>query len=136
MRNHSKLVNLYLKAYTKAKGLFSNKKKVASHIVEDPFRHRIYQEVSFAKNVSRYDLPDPETYMEFFKQHKLYDFKKFEDLCTYFKGCPQDKLDIGIAYDLSEIIGKYKKELGSTSAEVTASGEEAAGEGEMPAVAA
>jgi hypothetical protein len=119
VRNHAQLLNIYLNAYTKAKGFFSNKKKIAQSIVEDPFRHRIYQDVSFMNNVSRYDLPDPEVYREFFKQNKLYEFKKFDDLCTYFKGCPHTKLDVAIAYDFAEILEKYNKEINPGSSEVT-----------------
>ncbi|CAG0917577.1 unnamed protein product [Notodromas monacha] len=136
VRNHSKLVNLYLKAYAKNKGLFSNKKKVALQILDDPFKYRIYQEVAFNKNVSRYDLPDPEIYREFFMQHTLFDFKKFEDLCTYFKGCPQDKLDLAIAYEFPEIVAKFKSESSTASVEPAATQDSDVKGQEMPVAAA
>lgn len=43
----------------------------------------------------------------------MWEFKKLAETCTYFKGCPIKKLDMAIAYDLPELVGKYKKLLES-----------------------
>ena len=122
MRNHSKLVNCYLRTYLRNKGFFSNRKKVANEIVDRPNDYRIFEGVSTLTNVSRYDLPDPDVYRAFFKLHDLWEFPKAEDTCTYFKGCPHDKLDLAIAYDLAEVIGKFKKEMAGISLEPTPHG--------------
>lgn len=39
----------------------------------------------------------------------LIDFKPLTSTCSYFRGCPIDRLDVAIAYDLPELVGKYKK---------------------------
>ena len=36
-------------------------------------------------NISRYDLPDPETYKTFFSVHPLYEFPSLQSTCTFFK---------------------------------------------------
>lgn len=109
IRNHAKMVDCYLTTYYNQKTLFSNKKQVADNIIEHPQNFNIYEGLSTLTNISRYDLPDPEVYMDFFKLNPLYNFKRLSETCTYFRGCPITKLDIAIAYDLPELVGKYKK---------------------------
>ncbi|CAG0883433.1 unnamed protein product [Cyprideis torosa] len=116
VRNHSKIINCYLKAYTRNKGLFSNKKKVAEAVAKNPHQYMIYEGLGLMNNVSRYDLPDPNNYLSFFKMHFLWDFPKFQDTCTFFKGCQHDKLDVAVAYDFSEAIVKYKTSLADGTA--------------------
>lgn len=111
IRNHAKMVDCYLTTYYNQKGLFSNKKAVSDKIIENPQNYNIYEGLSTLTNISRYDLPDPEVYLDFFRLNPLFEFKKLADTCTYFSGCPINKLDIAIAYDLPELVGKYKKLL-------------------------
>ncbi|KAH6935425.1 hypothetical protein HPB50_005739 [Hyalomma asiaticum] len=107
VRNHAKLVDCYLSTFYKQKGLFGSKKKVAEQIAKDPNKYHIFEGLSRLSNVSKYDLPDPQLYYKFFKLNPMYDFKPLTATCTYFKGCPLDKLDIAIAYDLPQLLGKY-----------------------------
>lgn len=103
------MVDCYLTTYYNHKTLFGNKNQIANNIIENPQNYHIYEGLSTLTNISRYDLPDPETYRDFFRLNKLYDFKKLSETCTYFRGCPINKLDVSIAYDLPELVGKYKK---------------------------
>ncbi|CAN8032656.1 unnamed protein product [Ixodes persulcatus] len=107
VRNHAKLVDCYLSTFYKQKGIFGSKKKVAEAITKEPNKYNIFEGLSRLNNVSRYDLPDPQVYYKFFKLNPVYEFKPLIDTCTYFKGCPLDKLDIAIAYDLPQLLGKY-----------------------------
>jgi hypothetical protein len=61
-------------------------------------------------NISRYDLPDPDTYRDFFKLNSLWEFPTLASTCTYFRGCPINKLDIAISYDLPELLGRYRRQ--------------------------
>ena len=65
--------------------------------------------LSTLTNISRYDLPDPDSYRDFFNVHPLYDFQSLQSTCTFFKGCPLNKLDLAIAYELPEILTDYKR---------------------------
>lgn len=103
------MVDCYLTTYYNHKTFFGNRKKISDDIIENPQRYHIYEGLSTLTNISRYDLPDPDVYRDFFKINPLYDFTKLSDTCTYFRGCPINKLDIAIAYDLPELVGKYKK---------------------------
>ncbi|KAH8295429.1 hypothetical protein KR018_011034 [Drosophila ironensis] len=109
VRNHAKMVDCYLNTYYNHKTLFGNKKRIADDIIDHPQNYHIYEGLSTLTNISRYDLPDPEVYRDFFRLNPLYEFKKLTDTCTYFRGCPITKLDVAIAYELPELAGKYKK---------------------------
>ncbi|EAA08139.3 AGAP002456-PA [Anopheles gambiae str. PEST] len=109
VRNHAKMVDCYLTTYYNQKTLFGNKKQTAEKIIASPQDYHIYEGLSTLTNISRYDLPDPEVYRDFFHLNPLYEFKKLSETCTYFRGCPINKLDVAIAYDLPELVGKYKK---------------------------
>ena len=61
------------------------------------------------QNISRFDLPDADVYKAFFSVHSLLDFKPLSSTCSFFKGCPIDKIDVCIAYQLPELVTKYKK---------------------------
>lgn len=114
VRNHAKLVDCYLATYYKKKGYFTwgaAAKKIALEITENPHQYSIFSGavVSQLQNISRYDLPDPNVYREFFRVNPLSDFSPLSATCSFLKGCPIDKLDVAIAYQLPELVGKYKK---------------------------
>nr|CAD7568200.1 unnamed protein product [Timema californicum] len=111
VRNHAKMVDCYLTTYYNHKSFFGNKKKVSEDIIESPQNYHIYEGLSTLTNISRYDLPDPDVYRDFFRLNKLYDFPLLASTCTYFRGCPINRLDVAIAYDLPELVGKYKKSV-------------------------
>ncbi|XP_022215436.2 uncharacterized protein LOC111069587 isoform X1 [Drosophila obscura] len=109
VRNHAKMVDCYLNTYFNHKTLFGNKKRISDDIIDHPQNYHIYEGLSTLTNISRYDLPDPEVYRDFFRVNPLYEFKKLSETCTYFRGCPINKLDQAISYELPELAGKYKK---------------------------
>ncbi|CAH2245937.1 jg27801 [Pararge aegeria aegeria] len=109
VRNHAKMVDCYLTTYYNHKTIFGNRKVIADAIIENPQNYHIYEGLSTLTNISRYDLPDPETYRDFFRLNSLYEFQQLSATCTYFRGCPITQLDVAIAYDLPELVGKYKK---------------------------
>ncbi|XP_026735821.1 sarcalumenin [Trichoplusia ni] len=109
VRNHAKMVDCYLTTYYNHKTIFGNRKLIADAIIENPQNYHIYEGLSTLTNISRYDLPDPETYRDFFRLNPLFEFQQLSATCTYFRGCPITRLDVAIAYDLPELVGKYKK---------------------------
>jgi len=111
VRNHAKMVDCYLTTYKNNKGIFGDKKKISQDILDNPSKYHIYEGLSTLTNISRYDLPDPDTYRDFFNVHPLYDFPTLQSTCTFFKGCPLNKLDISIAYELPEILTNYKRRV-------------------------
>ncbi|KAL6258381.1 hypothetical protein P5V15_010336 [Pogonomyrmex californicus] len=109
VRNHAKMVDCYLTTYYNHKTFFANKREISDKIIENPQDYHIYEGLSTLTNISRYDLPDPDVYRDFFRLNPLYDFPLLSSTCTYFRGCPINRLDVAIAYDLPELVGNYKK---------------------------
>jgi len=88
-----------------------NDKKPFFLIIIKTFQnYHIYEGLSTLTNISRYDLPDPDSYKDFFRVNPLWDFPALSSTCSFFKGCPLHKLDIAIAYDLPEILGKFRRQ--------------------------
>ncbi|KAK9890227.1 hypothetical protein WA026_010340 [Henosepilachna vigintioctopunctata] len=117
VRNHAKMVDCYLTTYYNHKSIFGNKKQVADAIIEHPQDYHIYEGLSTLTNISRYDLPDPDVYKDFFRLNPLYEFQQLSATCTYFRGCPINKLDVAIAYDFPELVGKHKRLVEAALAE-------------------
>ncbi|KYN22753.1 Sarcalumenin, partial [Trachymyrmex cornetzi] len=111
VRNHAKMVDCYLTTYYNHKTFFGNKREISDKIIENPQDYHIYEGLSTLTNISRYDLPDPDVYRDFFRLNSLYDFPLLSSTCTYFRGCPINRLDVSIAYDLPELVGNYKKSV-------------------------
>ncbi|KAF2349961.1 Dynamin superfamily [Trinorchestia longiramus] len=117
VRNHAQMVDSYLTTYNKNKGFLTSKHKLAEDIVENPQAYNIYEGVSLLTNISRYDLPDPEIYRDFFRLHNLYDFPSLKSSCSYLHGCPLDQIDRAISSDMPDLLSRYRKLL--TEAGVT-----------------
>ncbi|XP_077254324.1 uncharacterized protein LOC143893157 isoform X1 [Temnothorax americanus] len=111
VRNHAKMVDCYLTTYYNHKTFFGNKREISDKIIENPQDYHIYEGLSTLTNISRYDLPDPDVYRDFFRLNPLYDFPLLSTTCTYFRGCPINRLDVAIAYDLPELVGNYRKSV-------------------------
>lgn len=111
VRNHAKMIDVYLTTLNNKKGVFGSRKKVAEDIVQNPDKYHIYDGISSMTNISRYDLPDPKTYETFFALHPLQDFPTLQSTCTFFKGCPINKLDLAIAYELPDLLTKHKRKV-------------------------
>ena len=111
MRNHAKMVDVYVSTYNNKQRMFGNKKKIADDIVDHPDSYHIYDGISTMTNISRFDLPDPKTYQTFFGIHPLDTFPTLQSTCTYFRSCPINKLDMAIAYELPELLTSFKRKM-------------------------
>lgn len=116
VRNHAKVIDCYLGAYYRTKPLFCYGKtatKLARDITENPQNYNIFKGAlaGITQNVSRYDLPDPDVYREFFRVNPLLEFSQLSATCSFFKGCPIDRLDVAIAYRLPDMVAKFKKAI-------------------------
>ena len=47
--------------------------------------YSIFEGLAAMTNISRYDLPDPKAYRQFFRLHPLYDFPSLQSTCTFFR---------------------------------------------------
>merc|ERR1711899_628203 len=54
VRNHAKMVDVYLATFNSKKGLLGNAKSVAEDIIQNPQKYHIYDGISTMTNISRY----------------------------------------------------------------------------------
>ena len=54
VRNHAKMVDVYLATFNSKKGLLGNAKSVAEDIIQNPQNYHIYDGISTMTNISRY----------------------------------------------------------------------------------
>ena len=61
--------------------LFAKGVTLTQHI----YHYSIFEGLAAMTNISRYDLPDPKAYRQFFRLHPLYDFPSLQSTCTFFR---------------------------------------------------
>ena len=59
------MVDVYVSTFKNKQRMFGNKKKIADDIVANPDSYHIYDGISAMTNISRFDLPDPQTVLHF-----------------------------------------------------------------------
>ncbi|XP_055332424.1 sarcalumenin-like isoform X2 [Paramacrobiotus metropolitanus] len=111
VRNHAHLVDKYVETYTQKKSFFGSNKALENDLMGFPSKFAIYESVLRKTNASADDLPDPEEYKEFFGINKLSTFKTLAASCSFLKGCPADKLNYAIHFDLPELLEKFQQRL-------------------------
>ncbi len=58
MRNHAKMVDVYLNTYNSQRGVMGSKKSTAEAVVSNPQKYHIYDGISTMTNISRYGSPN------------------------------------------------------------------------------
>ena len=113
---HALLVERYLAAYNSKKSIFSDNEAVMADIIENPQKYHIYQSVVSDGKISKYDLPDPEIYHEFFSTNALNRFSSLNYHCSFLSGCPLDSLNVAISYQLPRLLSQFKDDQQCNSA--------------------
>ncbi|XP_075254146.1 uncharacterized protein LOC142345735 isoform X3 [Convolutriloba macropyga] len=101
VRTHALLVDRFLYMWNKNK---QNEKFNVQDLVEKPEKFHIFKYVQHHANVSKYDLPDPSKYKEFFDEHPLTSFRSLESLCSLFAGCPIEIIESAIRVELPNLL--------------------------------
>ncbi|XP_074649784.1 sarcalumenin-like isoform X2 [Tubulanus polymorphus] len=103
-RLHALIVNQYMRVFDRKSSFFGDSEELVQKIVDDPQQYKIFNSVANNARVSKYDLPDPEIYKDFFSTNAVNSFKPFAQLCGYFKGCLLDNVDRAIDEDLPSLL--------------------------------
>ena len=107
---HALLVDKYLETFNSKNSIFGNPETLISDIVLQPHKYHIFQQVLAHGKISKYDLPDPRLYREFFSINAVNAFKRIEYHCTMFGGCAMAKLEEAIAYSLPNLLNRFRKQ--------------------------
>jgi len=73
-------------------------------------RYNIYRSVHASSSaISKYDLPPPERYREFFRIVQMDAIRPLSRHCSYFSGCIRDSLVETITSTLPQLLVKYRQ---------------------------
>ncbi|KAK7127027.1 hypothetical protein R3I94_018268 [Phoxinus phoxinus] len=104
VRIHALLVDRYLQTYHEKLGWFSDPQEVFRDIVSDPDKFYIFKSILAKTNVSKFDLPEPEAYRDFFGVNPPSGFKVLSSYCGWTGGCLLEKIDKAITDDLPALL--------------------------------
>ncbi|TRY97813.1 hypothetical protein DNTS_014951, partial [Danionella cerebrum] len=104
VRIHALLVDRYLQTYYEKLGWFSDPHEVFQDIVSDPDKFYIFKSILAKTNVSKFDLPEPEAYRDFFGVNPPTGFKVLSSYCSWTGGCLIEKLENAITEELPAML--------------------------------
>ncbi len=107
---HALLVDRYLAVYLEERSIFKDNEAIMVDIIENPHKYHIYSSVVSDGSVSKYDLPDPEIYQDFFTVNAINQFHSLRQHCSFIRGCPLDALNEAISFQLPRLLAKFKDE--------------------------
>uniref|UniRef100_A0A0B7A239 Dynamin-type G domain-containing protein n=2 Tax=Arion vulgaris TaxID=1028688 RepID=A0A0B7A239_9EUPU len=83
VRLHALTVDSFIQAFYKHKGFFTDNDVLLNDIINRPEKYNIFQDVLKQTDISKYDLPEAKTYIEFFSIHKFYSFRPLDYYCPH-----------------------------------------------------
>ncbi|XP_059425681.1 sarcalumenin-like [Carassius carassius] len=104
VRIHALLVDRYLQTYYEKLGWFSDPHEVFNDIVSDPDKFYIFKSILAKTNVSKFDLPEPEAYRDFFGVNPPSGFKLLSSYCSWSDGCLLEKIEKAITDELPALL--------------------------------
>ncbi|XP_071787237.1 sarcalumenin-like [Asterias amurensis] len=106
VRTHAFIVNEYLQKFNRNRpmSLLGNPEDTMRDIVQNPGKYNIFKTVLARANISKYDLPDPEEFKNFFAINPIDVFKPMESQCGYFSGCLMENIEKAISTDLPKLL--------------------------------
>ena len=105
---HSLLVDKYLETFMERKSIFGDADGLWTDIIEHPQKYNIFQTVLSEGRISKYDMPDPDLYKDFFAINAINSFKPISSHCSYFNGCPLEPLERVIREDLPNLMRDFR----------------------------
>uniref|UniRef100_UPI00358E40E4 sarcalumenin n=1 Tax=Myxine glutinosa TaxID=7769 RepID=UPI00358E40E4 len=104
VRIHALVVDRYVQTFRAKSSFFSDPDEVFTEIVDNPEKFGIYKAVLSHNNISKFDLPEPAAYYEFFALNPISQFSPLSHHCGYTGGCLLDKIERAIAYELPGLL--------------------------------
>ena len=105
---HAVIVDKYIEVFTRERTLFGDNEAKWVDIVKNPNDYNIFHSLLSLPYVSKYDLPPPERYQEFFRINLLSTFSPLSSHCQIFWGCPLDKIHDAMAHSLPRLLSRHQ----------------------------
>ncbi|XP_078096625.1 sarcalumenin isoform X2 [Mustelus asterias] len=125
VRIHALLVDRYLQTFKEKMTFFSDPELVFNEILDEPDKFYIFKSILAKTNVSKFDLPNPNVYKDFFGINSIHTFKLLSAQCSYMGGCLLEKIERIITHELPALLGAITagKNPSLSSCDVTGCGE-------------
>lgn len=125
VRIHALLVDRYLQTFKDKMTFFSDPELVFNEILDEPDKFYIFKSILAKTNVSKFDLPNPSIYKDFFGINPINSFKLLSAQCSYMGGCLLEKIERIIAHELPGLLGAISagKNPPLSSCDITGCGE-------------
>ncbi|BFZ24440.1 hypothetical protein BsWGS_27479 [Bradybaena similaris] len=111
VRLHALTVDSFLKAFDKNIGWFSDQEQAWNEIVNDPQKFNVFQELLNHADISKHDLPDVQTYINFFSNNHRSMFSSL--VCPWFGRCDINRINQAISNDLPVLLKRLKEKTQS-----------------------
>ncbi|XP_067859684.1 sarcalumenin isoform X2 [Heptranchias perlo] len=105
VRIHALLVDRYLQTFKDKMTFFSDPELVFNEILDEPDKFYIFKSILAKTNVSKFDLPNPSVYKDFFGINSINTFKLLSAQCSYMGGCLLEKIERIITHELPALLG-------------------------------
>ncbi|XP_078414922.1 sarcalumenin isoform X3 [Cetorhinus maximus] len=125
VRIHALLVDRYLQTFKDKMTFFSDPELVFNEILDEPDKFYIFKSILAKTNVSKFDLPNPNVYKDFFGINSINTFKLLSAQCSYMGGCLLEKIERIITHELPALLGTITagKNPSLSSCDITGCGE-------------
>ncbi|XP_062915521.1 sarcalumenin isoform X3 [Mobula hypostoma] len=125
VRIHALLVDRYLQTFKDKMTFFSDPELVFNEILDEPDKFYIFKSILAKTNVSKFDLPNPSVYKDFFGINSINSFKVLSAHCSYMGGCLLEKIERIITHELPALLGAIStgKNPSLSSCDITGCGE-------------
>ncbi|XP_048465825.1 sarcalumenin [Rhincodon typus] len=125
VRLHALLVDRYLQTFKDKMTFFSDPELVFNEILDEPDKFYIFKSILAKTNVSKFDLPNPNVYKDFFGINSINTFKLLSAQCSYMGGCLLEKIERIITHELPALLGAITagKNPSLSSCDITGCGE-------------
>ena len=116
IRIHALLVDEYLKKYTvnRPYAIMGNAEDTMRDLVDNPDKFHIFKTVLARSNISKYDLPDPETYKDFFAINAIDSFAPLNKQCGFWSGCLLENIESAISQQLPQLLTSVQSQSQGT----------------------
>ena len=111
VRIHALLVDQYIQIFEEKRSFFGSSDDTFKKIVNNPDEFNIYKSVLARSNVSEYDLPNPDSYKDFFAINSINSFEQLASHCSLFSGCLLDHTEQAITQHLPQLLSAIQNEI-------------------------
>lgn len=100
---HAVIIDKFIEVFNRERTFFGDNEAKWKEIVQNS-KYLIFQSILSLQYISKYDLPPPERYEDFFRINPLNAFDPLPSHCRLFGGCPLDNMIDALSHSLPKLL--------------------------------